>query len=161
MPAFDIVSEIEKHEAQNAVDQANREIGNRWDFKKVDASFELNEKEIIIIANEDFHIEQMIPVLESCLIKRGIKVSCMEYGDSQGSGKLMKRPATMRQGIDGDLARKINKLIKESKIKVSSQTQGEMVRVQGKKRDDLQQVMQMLKSDESIEVPLQFKNFKD
>lgn len=161
MPSFDIVSEIDKHEAQNAIDQANREIGNRWDFKNVDASFELSDKVITIIANEDFQIEQMIPVLEGCLVKRGIKVSCMEYGDSKGAGKQMKRPGTMRQGIDGDLARKINKLIKESKVKVTSQTQGEMVRVQGKKRDDLQQIMQLLKREESIEVPLQFKNFKD
>jgi len=95
------------------------------------------------------------------MIKRKIKTSCLEYGDVTGAGKQVKMLATMRQGIDGDLGRKINKLIKNSKIKVTSQVQGETVRVTGKKRDDLQQVMQMLRGEESIELPLEFKNFKD
>jgi uncharacterized protein YajQ (UPF0234 family) len=161
MPSFDIVSEIEKHEAQNAVDSANREITTRFDFKGVNATFELKDKEVLMTANEEFQIEQMKPMLESNLIKRKIKVSCLEYGKLVGAGKQVKMPAELRQGIDKDLGRIINKKIKESKIKVTSAVQGEMVRVTGKKRDELQQVMQMLKADEEIELPLMYKNFKD
>lgn len=161
MPSFDIVSEVDKHEAQNAVDGANRELSTRFDFRGVDASFELKEKVVTLTANEEFQLQQMKPMLEGNMIKRKIKTSCLEYGDMTGAGKQVKMLATMRQGIDGDLGRKINKLIKNSKIKVTSQVQGETVRVTGKKRDDLQQVMQMLRSEESIELPLEFKNFKD
>ncbi|MBL4797246.1 MAG: YajQ family cyclic di-GMP-binding protein [Oleispira sp.] len=161
MPSFDIVSEIEKHEAQNAVDSANREITTRFDFKGVNASFELKDKEVMMTANEEFQIEQMKPMLEANLIKRKIKVSCLEYEKLMGAGKQVKMAAVLRQGIDKDLGRIINKKIKESKIKVTSAVQGEMVRVTGKKRDELQQVMQMLKADEEIELPLMFKNFKD
>jgi uncharacterized protein YajQ (UPF0234 family) len=161
MPSFDIVSEIEKHEAQNAVDSANREVSTRFDFKGVNATFELKDKEVTLTANEEFQIEQMKPMLEGCLIKRKIKVSCLEYGKLLGAGKQVKMAAVLRQGIDKDLGRIINKKIKESKIKVTSAVQGEMVRVTGKKRDDLQQVMQLLKADDSIELPLMFKNFKD
>jgi uncharacterized protein YajQ (UPF0234 family) len=127
----------------------------------VDAKFELKEKVVTLTANEEFQLQQMKPMLEGNMIKRKIKTSCLEYGDVQGAGKQVKMLATMRQGIDSDLGRKINKLIKDSKIKVTSQVQGETVRVTGKKRDDLQQVMQMLRSEESIELPLEFKNFKD
>jgi uncharacterized protein YajQ (UPF0234 family) len=161
MPSFDIVSEVDKHEAQNAVDGANRELTTRFDFRGVDAKFELKEKVVTLTANEEFQLQQMKPMLEGNMIKRKIKTSCLEYGDVQGAGKQVKMLATMRQGIDSDLGRKINKLIKDSKIKVTSQVQGETVRVTGKKRDDLQQVMQMLRSEESIELPLEFKNFKD
>lgn len=161
MPSLDIVSEIDKHEAQNAVDTANREIEGRFDFRGVDASFELKDKEVLLVGNEEFHIEQMKPMLEKALIKRKIKPSCLAYGDLQGAGKQVKLVATLRQGIDKELARTINKKIKESKLKVNSQIQGEMIRVTGKKRDDLQQVMQLLREDESIDLPLEFKNFKD
>lgn len=161
MPSFDIVSEIDKHEAQNAVDGANREVGTRFDFRGVDATFELKEKVVMLTANEEFQLQQMKPMLEANLIKRKIKTSCLEYGDVTGAGKQVKMAATLRQGIDKDLGRKLNKMIKDSKIKVTSQVQGEMVRVTGKKRDDLQQVMQLLRSEESIELPLEFKNFKD
>lgn len=161
MPSFDIISEVDKHEAQNAVDGANREVTTRFDFRGVDAKFELKEKVVTLTANEEFQIQQMKPMLESNMIKRKIKTSCLEYGDVQGAGKQVKMLATMRQGIDSDLGRKINKLIKDSKIKVTSQVQGETVRVTGKKRDDLQQVMQLLRGEESIELPLEFKNFKD
>lgn len=161
MPSFDTVSEVDKHEAQNAVDQANRELSTRFDFKGVDASFELNDFNVTLTANEEFQIEQMKPILESCMIKRKIKVSCLEYGDLTGAGKQVKMVATMRQGIDKDLARKMVKLVKDSKLKVQASIQGEMVRIQGKKRDDLQQVMALFRSDESISLPLAFKNFKD
>lgn len=161
MPSFDTVSEVDKHEAQNAVDQANRELTKRFDFKGVDASFELKEFNVTLTANEEFQIEQMKPMLEGAMIKRNIKVSCLEYGDLTGAGKQVKMVATMRQGIDKDLARKMVKLVKDSKLKVQASIQGETVRVQGKSRDDLQQVMSLFRGDESITMPLAFKNFKD
>ena len=161
MPSFDTVSEVDKHEAQNAVDQANRELDKRFDFKGVSASFELKDFNVTLTANEEFQIEQMKPMLESAMIKRSIKVSCLEYGDLTGAGKQVKMVATMRQGIDKDLARKMVKIVKDSKLKVQASIQGEMVRIQGKKRDDLQQVMALFRGDESITMPLAFKNFKD
>lgn len=161
MPSFDVVSEVDKHEAQNAVDQANRDLSTRFDFKGVNASFELKEFIVTLTANEEFQIEQMKPMLESAMIKRKIRVSCLEYGDCVGAGKQVKVLATMRQGIDKDLARVMVKSIKESKIKVQAAIQGEMVRVTGKKRDDLQEAMALFRNDESIKMPLAFKNFKD
>jgi len=161
MPSFDVVSEIDKHEAKNAVDQANRELERRYDFKGVNASFELKEGGVIMTANEEFHIEQMKPMLEGSLIKRGIKVSCVEYGALQGAGKQVKMTATLKEGIDKDLARNMVKMVKESKIKVQAAVQGESIRVTGKKRDDLQEVMALWKGNEEIKLPLQFKNFKD
>lgn len=161
MPSFDVVSEVDKHEASNAVDQANRELSTRYDFKGVDASFELSDFIVTLMANEEFQITQMQPMLEGAMIKRGIKISCLEYSDVQGAGKQVKMTATMRQGIDKELAKKITKLIKESKLKVQSSIQGETVRVQGKSRDDLQAVMQLLKNDDSIDLPLNFKNMKN
>lgn len=161
MPSFDIVSEVDKHEATNAVDQAKRELTTRWDFKGVDASFEMKDMVTTITAPEEFQINQLKEIFESCLIKRGIKIGCLEYTDPEGAGKVMKSRATMKQGIDKELSKKIVKLIKESKIKVQAQIQGEQVRVTGKKRDDLQQVIALLKGEESIVMPLDFKNFKD
>ncbi|GAA6135139.1 YajQ family cyclic di-GMP-binding protein [Oceaniserpentilla sp. 4NH20-0058] len=161
MPSFDVVSEIEQHEASNAVDQANREIERRYDLKGKNASFELNESVITLTANEEFHIDQMKPILESCLLKRKIKVSCLEYGALTGAGKLVKMAATLQQGIDKDLGKKMVKMVKDNKLKVQAAIQGETIRVTGKKRDDLQEVMALWKGDESITMPLQFKNFKD
>ncbi|GGY34476.1 UPF0234 protein [Bacterioplanes sanyensis] len=161
MPSFDVVSEIDKHEAQNAVDQANRELERRYDFKGSQAEYALQEWNVTMTASDEFQLEQMKPMLEGALIKRGIKVSCLEYSDPQGAGKLVKMTATLRQGIDKDLGRKMVKLIKDSKIKVQAAIQGEMVRVTGKKRDDLQEVMALLKAEDSITLPLMFKNFKD
>ena len=161
MPSFDVVSEIDKHEALNAVDQANRELERRFDFKGVNASFELKDGGVIMTANEEFQVEQMKPMLETCLIKRSIKVSCLEYGDLQGAGKQVKMTATMKEGIDKDLSRIMVKMVKESKIKVQAAIQGDSIRVTGKKRDDLQEIMALWKSSEEIKLPLQFKNFKD
>lgn len=161
MPSFDVVSEVDKHEAQNAVDQANRVLSTRFDFRGANASFELDNFVVTLLADNNMQTEQMRSMLMDSLIKRGIKASCLEFGEPTGSGKQVKVIATMRQGIDADLGRKINKMIKDSKIKVQSQIQGETVRVQGKKRDDLQQVMAMLRGEESITLPLAFKNFKD
>lgn len=161
MPSFDVVSEVDKHEAQNAVDQANRELSTRYDFKGVHASFELNDFVVTLTANEEFQLQQMQPMLEGAMTKRSIKVSCLQYDDPQGAGKQVKMTATMRQGIDKELGKKITKLIKESKLKVQASIQGESVRVQGKSRDDLQAVMQLLKHHEEIDLPLNFKNMKN
>lgn len=161
MPSFDVVSEIDKHEATNAVDQANRELERRYDFKGVNATFELKDGAVVLTANEEFQVEQMKPMLESCMIKRGLKVTCLEYGDLQGAGKQVKMTATMKEGIDKDLSRIMVKMVKESKIKVQAAIQGESIRVTGKKRDDLQEIMALWKASEEIKLPLQFKNFKD
>ncbi|MAE33861.1 MAG: YajQ family cyclic di-GMP-binding protein [Oceanospirillaceae bacterium] len=161
MPSFDVVSEVDKHEAQNAVDQANRELSTRFDFRGVSASFELKDFVVTMIADNKTQLDQMKSMLISAMIKRSIKANCLEFAEPQGTGKQVKILATMRQGIDKDLGRKIAKLIKDSKIKVQASIQGDTVRVQGKKRDDLQQVMAMLRGEESIDMPLAFKNFKD
>jgi uncharacterized protein YajQ (UPF0234 family) len=161
MPSFDVVSEVDKHEAQNAVDQANRELSTRFDFRGVSASFELKDFVVTMIADNKTQLDQMKSMLISAMIKRSIKANCLEFAEPQGTGKQVKILATMRQGIDKDLGRKIAKLIKDSKIKVQASIQGDTVRVTGKKRDDLQQVMAMLRSEESIDMPLAFKNFKD
>lgn len=161
MPSFDVVSEVDKHEAQNAVDHASRELSTRFDFRGVPASFELKDLVVTMNAEHEFQIDQMKPMLTGAMIKRGIKPSCLEYGKLEGSGRQVKVAATMRQGIDKELGKKMVKLIKDSKLKVQASIQGDTVRVQGKSRDDLQKVMAMLKEDESIEMPLAFKNFKD
>lgn len=161
MPSFDVVSEIDKHEATNAVDQANREIERRFDFKSGNASFELKDGSVTLTANLEFQVEQMKPMLETCLIKRGIKVSCVEYGDVQGAGKQVKIIATLKEGLDSNLAKKMVKMIKDNKFKVQAAIQGDSIRVTGKKRDDLQEVMAFWKSSDDIALPLQFKNFKD
>jgi len=161
MPSFDVVSEIEQHEANNAVDQANREVERRYDLKGKNASFEIKDSVITMTANEEFHIDQMKPILEGCLVKRKIKVSCLEYGNLTGAGKLVKMTATLQQGIDKDLGKKMVKMVKDAKLKVQAAIQGDTIRVTGKKRDDLQDVMALWREDESITMPLQFKNFKD
>jgi len=161
MPSFDVISEVDKHEAQNAVDQANRELSTRFDFRGVQAGFELKEFVVTMTADHEFQIEQMKSMLTGAMTKRGIKVNCLEYGALQGSGKQVKVNATMRQGIDSDLGRKMVKMVKDSKLKVQVSLQGDTVRVQGKSRDDLQAVMTMFRNDESIDMPLAFKNFKD
>lgn len=161
MPSFDVVSEVDKHEARNAVDQASRELSTRFDFRGVEASFELKELDVVMTANHEFQIEQMKSILTGAMTKRGIKVNCLEYSKPEGTGKLVRVTAKMRQGIDSDLARKMVKMVKDSKLKVQVQVQGETVRVQGKSRDDLQGVMALYRNDESIDMPLAFKNFKD
>ena len=161
MPSFDVVSEVDKHEAQNAVDQANRELSTRFDFRGVQAGFELKDMVVTMTAEAEFQLDQMKPMLTGAMVKRDIKVSCLEYSKPEGSGKQMKIKATMRQGIDSDLGRKMVKMVKDSKLKVQVSLQGDTVRVQGKSHDDLQKVMAMYRNDESIDMPLAFKNFKD
>jgi len=161
MPSFDIVSEIDKHELTNAIDQANREIGNRFDFRGTDARVEQSDKVLTIHADSDFQIDQVLDILRLKLVKRGIEVSCLEVKDSVGNGKMRKQDVIIREGIDKDLSRKIVKMIKDSKAKVQSAVQGESVRVTGKKRDDLQGVMALLRDNDKVDMPLQFNNFRD
>lgn len=160
MPSFDIVSEVDKHILSNAVDQANRVVANRFDFKGVDARFERNEFLVTIWAEVDFQVDQMLDILKSALHKNSIDIACLEIADHQPSGKQIKQVVTVRTGLESLLCKKIVKTIKDSKLKVQSQIQGEQVRVSGKKRDDLQQVMAMLR-EEDIGMPLQFNNFRD
>ena len=160
MPSFDIVSEVDKHELRNAVDQANREIANRYDFKGSDAKVEVTEQVLTLNAQSEFQVEQMQPILYQKMTKRGIDVACLDEGKVEEIGQRARQLVTVREGVDKDLARKIIRMIKDSKLKVQAAVQGEQVRVTGKKRDDLQQVMAMLKSAE-LEQPLQYQNFRD
>ncbi|MFP3873999.1 MAG: YajQ family cyclic di-GMP-binding protein [Thiohalophilus sp.] len=160
MPSFDVVSEIDMHEVTNAVDQANREVTTRFDFKGSGAKFELNDKVITLHGEADFQLKQMQDILRTKVSRRGIDLDCLESGSVEHAGKQVRQNVTLREGIDQALAKKIVKLIKDSKLKVQAQVQGEQVRVTGKKRDDLQSVMALLKNAE-LELPLQFTNFRD
>ena len=160
MPSFDVVSEVDLHDLTNAVDQANRIIGNRFDFKGVDATFTREERNITIQAEAEFQVEQMMDVLQSALIKCGIDIQSMDSSEPVESGKYCKLSTQLRHGIDADSARKIVKRIKAEKMKVQVQIQSDQVRVSGKKRDDLQQVIGLLKSAD-FGLPLQFTNFRD
>jgi cyclic-di-GMP-binding protein len=161
MPSFDTVSEVDKHEVTNAIDQAKRELGNRWDFKNVQADIVLENEKVIFSAEQDYQLEQLIEMLQMAFSKRGIDVRALaESGDSK-AGKLVKRSFDVKQGIDTLLSKKMVKLIKESKIKVQAAIQGDKLRVTGKKRDELQQVMSLLRASEEIDIPLQFNNFRD
>jgi len=160
MPSFDVVSEIDHHELANAVDQANREVTTRFDFKGTDSSYELTDAVITMKTESDFQLDQMLDVLYSKMTKRGIDLDAVELGEPVIMAKTATRTVTVREGIDTELAKKIVKEIKASKIKVQASIQGDQVRVTGKKRDDLQQVIALLKGAE-LGLPLQFKNFRD
>jgi uncharacterized protein YajQ (UPF0234 family) len=160
MPSFDIVSEIDQHELTNAVDQTNREVGNRFDFKGSDAQVEQGEEELTLKAQNEFQINQMRDILYQKMTKRGIELTALEEGPIAESGKTAQQKLKLRQGIDKELGKKITQLIKESKIKVQASIQGDTVRVTGKKRDDLQEAIALLRKAE-LEQPLQFNNFRD
>jgi uncharacterized protein YajQ (UPF0234 family) len=160
MPTFDIVSEVDKHILTNAVDQANRVITTRFDFKGIDAKFERKDFVITTWAEVDFQLEQLLDILQSALVKNNIDIKCLELSDPKPLGKQVKQEITVQTGLESLLAKKIVKLIKDKKMKVQSQIQGDQVRVTGKKRDDLQQVMAMLRAEE-LDMPLQFNNFRD
>ncbi|MFC2992681.1 MULTISPECIES: YajQ family cyclic di-GMP-binding protein [Halomonas] len=161
MPSFDIVSEFDGHEASNAVDQANREVQSRFDFKGVTANFELSGESVALEAEVDFQLKQMLDVLRSKLIARGIDARCMDVQDPVLSGVRARQEVTLKQGLDQKEAKEIVKRIKDSKLKVQAQIQGDKVRVTGKKRDDLQAVMALLRGEGGPELPLQFDNFRD
>lgn len=160
MPSFDVVSEVEHHELTNAVDQMNREISNRYDFKGSDARVELKEQMLNIEATSEFQIKQMHDIIYKKLAARSIDTACLDQGKIEERGMRAYQIITVREGVDKELARKIVKTIKEAKMKVQAAIQGEQVRVTGKKRDDLQSVIEMLKGTD-IDLPLQFTNFRD
>lgn len=161
MPSFDIVSEVDMHELSNALDQANREVGTRFDFKGVSAKFELNEGSAISVSAEvDFQIRQMLEILRAKLVKRDVDWKSLQESEVVMTGQKAEMLVKIQQGIETDIARKIIKKIKESKIKVQSAIQGEKLRVSGKKRDDLQQVIALLK-ELNLDIPLQYDNFRD
>ena len=160
MPSFDVVSEVDFHEVTNAVDQANRELKTRFDFRGVDAKFERKEDVVRVTAEADIQLDQMIDILRAKLVKRSIDPKVMDIGDQEHVGKLLHKNIKIQEGVESLLAKKIVKLIKDKKMKVQAAIQGEKVRVTGKKRDDLQQVMSMLE-EEDIETPLQYNNFRD
>ena len=160
MPSFDVVSEVDSHELTNAVDQANRELGNRFDFKGVDAKFALDEQVITQSAPSDFQLQQMTEILRARLIARGIDVRCLEFGEVETNVAGARQKVTVKQGIERELAKKIQSSLKDAKLKVDSQINGDKLRVSGKKRDDLQAAIALLKGAE-FELPLQFDNFRD
>ncbi len=161
MPSFDVVSEVDKHELMNAVDQAKREMGNRWDFNKVDSNIELNDKVVMLSAEQEFQLDQLKEILVQALVNRKIDARSLEDKEDSKLGKQVKRALTVKQGIESLVSKKIVKLIKDSKIKVQAAIQGEKLRITGKKRDDLQQAMALLRGATDLEVPLQFDNFRD
>lgn len=160
MPSFDVVSEVDMHEVSNAVDQANREVGTRFDFKGTDSQFEHDGDTITLISQSEFQLQQMLDILYGKLTRRGVDIAAAEAGEPEQSGRQAKQKVTLKQGIDQELGKKINRLIKDSKLKVQSQIQGDKVRVTGKKRDDLQQVIALLRQAE-LALPLQYENFRD
>ncbi|MBE2897590.1 YajQ family cyclic di-GMP-binding protein [Pasteurellaceae bacterium 20609_3] len=163
MPSFDIVSEVTAHEIKNAVDNANRDLGNRWDFKNVEASITLNEKELLIkVSSEsDFQVEQLLDILRNAMMKRGIEQASLDVSENlEHSGKIYSKEVKVKQGIEAEMAKKLTKLIKDAKLKVQTQIQGDQVRVTGKSRDELQAVIQLVKNAE-LGQPFQFNNFRD
>lgn len=160
MPSFDTVSELNAHEVANAVDQANRELGQRFDFKDTDAVFELEEFTVKIKAEVDFQLKQMLEILKLRLSKRGIDLSCIEVKDAVTNLAAAQQEVILKQGLDQEVGKKLIRLIKDSKLKVQASLQGDKVRVTGKSRDDLQSAMQLLRTSK-VEMPLQFNNFRD
>ena len=160
MPSFDVVSELDEHEVTNAVDQANRELTQRFDFKNVAARYELKEFVVTVHAEVEFQLKQMLDILKTRLSKRGIDVACIEVKDAQTNLAAARQDVLLRHGVDQDSGRQLVKLIKESKLKVQASIQGDKVRVTGKQRDDLQDAMALLRKAK-VDRPLQFNNFRD
>ncbi len=160
MPSFDIVSEVDLQELRNAVDQAQRELRNRFDFRNVDAGFELVNEIVQIHAPEDFQVGQLEDILRDKIAGRGLDARCLDPKSIEGAGKVRRQSFGLRQGIDRDTAKKLTKLTKDSKLKVQAQINGDKVRVMGKKRDDLQQIMAAVK-EADMDTPFQFNNFRD
>ena len=160
MPSFDVVSEVNHHELSNALDQANREVSTRFDFKGTGSNFELAESQITMNTESEFQLQQMYDMLCNKLVKRGVDITCLELADPVVQLKTATQVVTVREGIETVDSKKMVKLIKERKIKVQTSIQGDQLRVSGKKRDDLQTVMALLK-DGDFGLPLQFKNFRD
>lgn len=160
MPSFDIISEVNLHEVANAVDQANREVDTRFDFKGSGANYALEESSIALSAETEFQLQQMLDILHAKLAKRGVDIASLDAGEPEVAGKRSSQTIKLIQGIDSTLAKKIVKLVKDSKMKVQASIQGEKVRITGKKRDDLQECIALLRGAK-LEQPLQFDNFRD
>jgi uncharacterized protein YajQ (UPF0234 family) len=160
MPSFDVVSQISLHELTNAVDQAVRELDQRFDFKGSGAKFELEETTVTMTAQTDFQLKQMLDILKLRIAKRGIDIGCLELKDPEVTLANARQQVVLKHGIDADIGRQLSRLIKDSKLKVQAQIQGDKLRVTGKKRDDLQEAITLLKKSE-FGIPLQFNNFRD
>lgn len=160
MPSFDVVSEVDQHELSNGVDQANREVTTRFDFKGTGSNFELKDNVITLNTESDFQLTQMYDILCNKLVKRGIDIACLEKGEPVIQARTAEQTVKINEGIETPAAKNMIKLIKQSKCKVQSAIQGEQLRITGKKRDDLQAVIALLK-DANLGLPLQYKNFRD
>lgn len=160
MPSFDVVSEVDKHELTNAVDQANRELSNRFDFRGTDAKFELDKLIVKAQAPSEFQLKQMQDILRARLIARGIDARCLDMADPEINLAGARQQITVKQGIEQAVAKKIVAAIKDAKLKVEAQINGDKLRVTGKKKDDLQLAIALLRQSE-FELPLQFDNFRD
>jgi uncharacterized protein YajQ (UPF0234 family) len=160
MPSFDIVSEVNHHEVTNAVDQATREVSQRFDFKGTNAKFELKDDVITMSAPADFQLKQMLEILKLKLSKRGVELGCLKIDEPVTTGQTARQLVTLRQGVDTELGKKIQRLIKDSKLKIQAALQDKQVRVSGKSRDDLQAAIALVRKAE-FDLPLQYINFRD
>lgn len=160
MPSFDVVSELNAHEVANAIDQANRELSQRFDFKDTGARFDLKEFTVTLQAQVDFQLKQMLEILKLRLSKRGIDLRCLDLKEPQSTLSSAHQEVVLRQGIEQESGKNIARLVKDSKLKVQASLQGDKVRIVGKQRDDLQAAMALLRSAK-LDVPLQFNNFRD
>ncbi|MFK5984164.1 MAG: YajQ family cyclic di-GMP-binding protein [Pseudomonadota bacterium] len=160
MPSFDIISEVDEHELSNAVDNANRAISQRFDLKGTTTDVKKQKEEVVIYSESDFQVDQVLSIVHTEMVRRGIDINSFEESSVKANGRQVEKRLVLRQGIDKETAKKIVKLIKDSKIKVQASIQGEQVRVTGKKRDDLQSVMSNLKQAD-LSLPLQYTNFRD
>ena len=160
MPTFDVVSDFDAHEASNGVDQANREVTTRFDFKGTGSKFEFDKEVITLTSQTSFQLQQMMDILRQKIAKRGIDISCLDEQPPEFSGSTAKQRIVLKKGIDSDLAKKLVRMIKDSKLKVQAAIQGDKLRITGKKRDDLQAAISLLK-EAGIEQPLQYENFRD
>ena len=160
MPSFDIVSEVNLHEVTNAVDQASREVAQRFDFKGTGAKFEPQGPVVTLVAQADFQLKQMLEILKLKLAKRGVDLTCLKIDEPVITGQTAKQAVTLRQGVDTELGKKIQRQIKDSKLKVQAALQDKQVRVTGKNRDDLQDVIKLLRGA-NLDIELQFLNFRE
>jgi uncharacterized protein YajQ (UPF0234 family) len=161
MPSFDIVSEVNQVEVRNAVDQTNKEVSTRFDFKGSDARVEQKENVLTLFADDDFKLSQVTDILTGKLTKRGVDIRSLKYGDVEKiSGNKVKQPVTVREGVEQELAKKIVRTLKDSKLKVQASIQGDAVRVSGTKRDELQNAIALVKKS-IADFPLQYQNFRD
>ena len=160
MPSFDVVSDFDAHEAANAVDQANREVNTRFDFKGTGSKYELDEQVIALTSQSEFQLQQMMDILRQKLAKRGIDIACLDEQEPELTGSTARHNVILRRGIESDLARKLVKTVKNSKNKVQAAIQGDKLRISGKKRDDLQATIRLLKETD-VDLPLQYEIFRD